>query len=94
VTTFVDVHRGFYGVTRAQLRELQERALAVEAREGVRFPHNWLDAEQGILLCLSSAPSREALLRAHALAEHLPSDVYEVTAERPHRGTSATRWGE
>jgi hypothetical protein len=83
--TYLDVHRGFFGVTEVQLRELQERALAVQHREGVQFVRCWLDPERGALFCLSTAPSAEAVLRAHERAGHVTGEVYEIAVERPHR---------
>jgi hypothetical protein len=50
---------------RAELREAHERDLAVEAAEGVHFEHVWLDPVSGKVFCLSSGPSKEAVLRVH-----------------------------
>jgi hypothetical protein len=50
---------------RAELREACERDLAVDAAEGVHFEHVWLDPVSGKVFCLSSGPSKEAVLRVH-----------------------------
>lgn len=83
---FVDVHHGFFGVTAVQLREVQERDLAIQDSEGVQFLHSWLDPERGTLFCLATAPSRECVLRVHERAGHPPTEVYEIHVE-----LSATR---
>jgi hypothetical protein len=57
---------------RAELREARERDLAVEAAEGVHFEHVWLDPVSGKVFCLSSGPSKEAVLRVHDKAGHPP----------------------
>ena len=78
---FMDVHNGFVGVTKEQLREVHERDLAVEADEGVHFERAWLDPESGKVFCLSSGPSKEAVLRVHDKAGHPASEIYELPVE-------------
>ena len=78
---FMDVHSGFVGVTEEQLREAHERDLAVEGEEGVHFERAWLDPESGKVFCLSSGPSREAVMRVHERAGHPTNEVYEVPIE-------------
>ena len=78
---FMDVHNGFVGVTEAQLREAHERDLTVEAVEGVHFEHAWLDPESGKVFCLSSGPSKEAVLRVHEKAGHPTTEIYQLPIE-------------
>src|SRR5919205_823216 len=78
---FMDVHSGFFGVSEAQLREAHERDLALEGKEGVHFERAWLDPEQGKVFCLSSGPSREAVMRVHERAGHPTAEVYELPVE-------------
>ena len=78
---FMDVHNGFVGVTEQQLREAHERDLAVEEAEGVHFERAWLDPESGKVFCLSSGPSKEAVLRVHDKAGHPTDEIYELPAE-------------
>ena len=78
---FMDVHSGFFGVSEEQLREAHERDLAVEGEEGVHFERAWLDSESGKVFCLSTGPSKEAIMRIHERAGHPTTEVYEVTAE-------------
>ena len=78
---FMDVHNGFIGVTKDQLREAHERDLAAEATEGVHFEHAWLDPDSGKVFCLSSGPSKEAVLRVHDKAGHPTEEIYELAVE-------------
>jgi hypothetical protein len=78
---FMDVHRGFTGVTEDQLHAAHQRDLDVEATEGVHFERAWLDPESGTVFCLSSGPSKEAVQRVHEKAGHPPDEVYELPVE-------------
>lgn len=78
---FMDVHSGFVGVTASQLEEAHGRDLAVEADEGVHFERAWLDSQSGKVFCMSSGPSREAIMRVHERAGHPTGEVYELDVE-------------
>ena len=78
---FMDVHSGFVGVTERQLREAHERDLEIEAAEGVHFERAWLDPNSGKVFCLSSGPSKEAVLRVHDKAGHPTDEIYELPIE-------------
>jgi hypothetical protein len=81
VAKFMDVHSGFVGVTEDQLREAHECDLAIEGAEGVHFERAWLDPASGKVFCLSSGPSREAVLRVHEKAGHPTEEIYELSVE-------------
>jgi hypothetical protein len=81
VATFMDVHSGFVGVTRQQLKEAHDRDLEIEAAEGVHFERAWLDPISGKVFCLSTGPSRESVMRVHERSGHPTADVYEVPIE-------------
>jgi hypothetical protein len=81
MATFMDVHSGFIGVTAQQLKEAHERDLAIEADEGVHFARAWLDPDAGKVFCLSSGPSREAVMRVHDRAGPPTAEVYELPIE-------------
>ncbi|HEY0118950.1 MAG TPA: SCO4226 family nickel-binding protein [Cellulomonas sp.] len=81
MTRFMDVHSGFVGVTQEQLQEAHERDQAVEGEEGVRFERAWLDPELGKVFCLSTGPSKEAVLRVHERAGHPTSEIYQVDVD-------------
>ena len=78
---FMDVHSGFEGVTADQLAEAHAADLAIESDEGVHFESAWLDPESGKVFCLSTGPSKEAVMRIHERAGHPTAEVYELTAE-------------
>ncbi len=78
---FMDVHSGFVGVTADQLNDAHGADLAIEADEGVHFEKAWLDPEAGKVFCLSTGPSREAVMRIHERAGHPVTEVYELTVE-------------
>lgn len=78
---FMDVHSGFVGVTAKQLQEAHERDLAIEKEEGVHFERAWLDPASGKVFCLSSGPTKEAVMRIHERAGHPTAEVYELSVE-------------
>jgi hypothetical protein len=78
---FMDVHSGFHGVTPEQLADAHNADLKVEGEEGVHFERAWLDPEAGKVFCLSTGPSKEAVMRIHERAGHPTTEVYELTAE-------------
>jgi hypothetical protein len=78
---FMDVHSGFVGVTNEQLQAAHEADLAIEGVEGVHFERAWLDPESGKVFCLSTGPSKEAVMRVHEKAGHPTTEVYEVPIE-------------
>ena len=78
---FMDIHDGFHKITLEQLSAAHDADLAVEREEGVHFEKAWLDQESGKAFCLSSGPSKEAVMRVHDKAGHPTAEVYEITAE-------------
>src|SRR5262245_49954037 len=78
---FMDVHSGFVGVTAEQLKAAHEADLAIEHEEGVHFERAWLDPESGKVFCLSTGPSKEAIMRIHERAGHPTAEVYELPVE-------------
>lgn len=81
MATFMDVHDGFVGVTAEQLNEAHNADLAIEGDEGVHFGSAWLDPVAGKVFCLSTGPSKEAVMRIHERAGHPTCEVYELTVE-------------
>jgi hypothetical protein len=78
---FMDVHHGFVGVSEAELKAAHDADLAIEGDEGVHFERAWLDPESGEVFCLSSGPSKEAVMRVHERAGHPAAEVYELRVE-------------
>ena len=84
----MDAHSGFVAVTEARLTEAHEADLAVEGEEGVHFDHVWLDPEIGKVFCLSTASSKEAVMRVHERAGH-PGPVGRRPFSGPGRRSGA-----
>ena len=78
---FMDVHDGFVGATAQQIMEAHDADLAVEADEGVHFEKAWLDAEAGRVFCLSTGPSKEAVMRVHERSGHPTVEIYQIDVE-------------
>ena len=78
---FMDVHEGFVGATAQQIIDAHDADLAIEADEGVHFERAWLDAEAGKVFCLSTAPSKEAVMRIHERTGHPTVEIYEIHTE-------------
>lgn len=78
---FMDIHDGFVGVTEAQLLEAHKRDLENQGAEGMDFEKAWLDPESGKVFCLSTGPSKEAVMRVHERSGHPTTQVYEVPVE-------------
>lgn len=78
---FMDVHRGFVGITDDQLREAHAADLAIQADEGVNFERAWADPESGVIYCLSEGPDAGAVLRVHERAGHPTDEIHPVPLE-------------
>jgi hypothetical protein len=78
---FMDIHDGFEGVTNDQLQDAAAADKAIQADEGVFFEHAWLDPDAGKVFCLSTGPSKEAVMRIHARAGHPTAEIYELPFE-------------
>ena len=72
---------GFFGVTAEQLQAAHDADLAIEGEEGVHVERAWLDPEAGKVFCLSTGPSKEAVMRIHERAGHPTAEVYELPVE-------------
>jgi hypothetical protein len=77
---FIDVHTGFVGVTQDELTAAHARDLMNEGSEGVHFEHAWLDPESGKAFCLSTGPSKEAIMRVHEQSGIPTTEVYEIAS--------------
>ncbi len=81
MATFMDVHEGFVGVTAEQLQQPHHEDVKIQADEGVVFERAWLDPDSCKAFCLSTAPSRDAVMRIHERAGHPTSEVYQISVE-------------
>lgn len=77
---FIDVHEGFVGATQQDLATVHDRDLENEGAEGVHFEHAWLDPESGKAFCLSTGPSKEAVMRVHEKSGIPTTEVYEIAS--------------
>jgi hypothetical protein len=76
---FMDVHDGFYGVTKEQVDAAHHKDLEIEAAEGVHFKRWWGDPVTGKVFCLAEGPNKEAVLRVHEKAGHPAKEIYELS---------------
>ncbi|MEV4073430.1 nickel-binding protein [Nonomuraea fuscirosea] len=47
----------------------------------MHFERAWLDPDSGKVFCLSSGPSKEAVLSVHEKAGHPTTEIYELPVE-------------
>jgi len=78
---FMDIHDGFNNATADDLKRAHDADLAIEKDEKVHFEKAWLDPVSGKAFCLSTGPSKEAVMRIHERAGHATAEVYEVPIE-------------
>ncbi len=78
---YIDVHQltpgkvKFEDVAAAHLKDL-----AVEKKYDVHFINYWVDEEQGLVYCLSSAGDSSSIRKTHSEAHGLlPAHIFEVT---------------
>ncbi|HEY0896446.1 MAG TPA: DUF4242 domain-containing protein [Sphingobacteriaceae bacterium] len=78
---FMDVHQLEPGkVTLQDVAKEHEKDLAIQDKAGVRFLRYWVDEENGLIYCLSSAPDPEAVRKTHKDAHGMePQNIYAVT---------------
>ncbi|SDP06604.1 Protein of unknown function [Nakamurella panacisegetis] len=81
MATFMDVHSGFVGVTAEELAAAHAADLQIEAEESVHFEKAWLDPESGKAFCLSTGPSKEAVMHVHERAGHPTAEIYELSIQ-------------
>jgi hypothetical protein len=78
---YIDIHSGFVGATAEQFQASHQSRLSIERDEGVHIERAWLDPESGRAFCLSTAASKEAVMRVHERAGQTTAEVYEVRIE-------------
>jgi hypothetical protein len=76
---YLDIHKDMKGVKLKDVAEAHAKDLRVQGKYGVNFQRYWLDEEKGTIFCLSDAPNKEAIAKAHREAHGLlPSETFEV----------------
>ncbi|MFI0451170.1 nickel-binding protein [Actinomadura sp. 6N118] len=76
MSKFMDVHHGMKGVTADQLRQGKRAAAPFEGELGVHFEHTWADPKEGVVYCLTDAPSADAVRRFHEHAGAQPDEIH------------------
>jgi hypothetical protein len=86
MSTFMEVHSGFVGVTAPAAQGSARASLGDREDAGVHFERDRLDLELGKVFCLSSTPTKPAVMRVHERTGHPTAEVYELTVEvRPRQ---------
>ena len=78
---YIDVHQLEPGKVKFEdVAAAHTKDLAVESKYGVHFINYWVDEQQGLVYCLSSASDTSAVRKTHAEAHGLlPAYTFEVT---------------
>jgi len=78
---YIDVHQLTPGTVKFEdVAGAHAKDLAVEKKYGVQFINYWVDEEQGLVYCLSSAGDTSSIRKTHAEAHGLiPAFTFEVT---------------
>ncbi|NMM48519.1 DUF4242 domain-containing protein [Flammeovirgaceae bacterium KN852] len=78
---YLDIHElGEGNVTAEDVAEAHNKDLAIQEQYGVNFINYWVDESAGTVICLSEAPSSEAVAATHKEAHGLiPESVSLVT---------------
>jgi hypothetical protein len=77
---FLDIHHlGPGNVTAAAVEEAHIKDLAIQEKHGVNFINYWVDEKAGVVMCLSEAKDRDAVIATHTEAHGLiPHEVHPV----------------
>lgn len=78
---FMDIHKNMENVTKEGLEEAHAMDLQVQAKHGVNFINYWYNEDDGTVMCLCEAPSKEAAHAVHKEAHGNTADeIFEVKA--------------
>lgn len=75
---FMDVHHNMVGITAEDLKAAHEADLAIQGEEDVVFKQAWANPDDGLVYCLSEAPSAEAIRRIHERTGHPADEIHAV----------------
>lgn len=81
---YIDIHElGAGNVSAAAVAAAHQKDLQVEGQYGVNFINYWVDEANGKVVCLSEAPSADAVRETHRHAHGLlPSRIVKVTGAK------------
>ncbi len=77
VPKYMDVHK-MEGITAEDAAHAHRADLKIQGKHGARFLRYWVNEEEGVVFCLSEAPTKQAALDTHEEAGHPPDEIFEV----------------
>lgn len=75
---FMDVHHNMAGISAEDLKAAHNADLAIQGDENVNFKKAWANPDEGLVYCLSDAPSAEAIRRIHERTGHPADEIHAV----------------
>lgn len=76
---YMDIHRNLEDLTPDAVAEAHRKDLEKQGSYGVEYLRYWFNEAEGVVFCLSRAPSMEAAEAVHREAHGLlPDDIVEV----------------
>ena len=76
---YMDIHKGVEGLTVEAVAEAHMMDLKVQEKHGVKYLNYWFNEEEGTIVCLSEAPSKEAAYAVHLDSHGMAADeIFEV----------------
>lgn len=71
---YIDIHKNMEGLTAAGVADAHRRDLEVQGEHQVTYHRYWYNEEEGVVICLVEAPSKEAADAVHREAHGLTAD--------------------
>ena len=71
---YIDVHRNIEGLSAEAVAEAHQKDLETQDRHGANYQRYWFNEEDGTVMCLVEAPSKEAAESVHREAHGLVAD--------------------
>ncbi len=76
---YLDMHKNLEGLTAEAVANAHKKDLEVEDKYGVKYLKYWYNEDEGMVYCLSEAPSKEAAIAVHREAHGMvPDEIIEV----------------
>jgi hypothetical protein len=76
---YMDIHKKVDGLTAEAVAGAHKKDLEVQKKHGVKYLRYWFNEKEGVVFCLSEAPSKEAAMAVHREAHGLVADdIIEV----------------
>jgi hypothetical protein len=71
---YMDIHKNVAGLTAQAVINAHQRDLEIQASHHVKYHRYWYSEEEGVVICLVEAPSKEAAEAVHREAHGLTAD--------------------